>query len=206
MIAIIDYKASNLRSVFNAFEAIGHKPFIANDPKQIKAASSIVLPGVGAFGEGIKALQQMNFIDALNEEVLIKKKPYLGICLGLHFLATESYELGRNEGFGWVNGDVRLIKPDNPIHRIPHIGWNNIQINKREPLFEGLDEEPVFYFAHSYHFVPEKNSEHVISATCSHGVQITASIQKDNIFGIQFHPEKSQKDGLSLLKNFTKMI
>jgi len=206
MIAIIDYNAGNLRSVYNSFEAIGHEPFIATNPKQLKDASGIVLPGVGAFGDGIKALQRLNFIDALNEEVLIKKKPYLGICLGLQFVASKSLELGTHTGFGWINGDVQLIKPDSEKYRIPHIGWNNIQICKKQPLYEGLDDEPVFYFVHSYHFVPKENQSNIVSATCWHGTQITASIQQDHIFGIQFHPEKSQKDGLALLKNYTQMI
>ena len=204
MIAIVDYKAGNLRSVFNAFETIGQKPFITADPDDLKKASAIVLPGVGAFGDGIQALRRMNFIDVLNEEVLIKKKPFLGICLGMQFLATESQEIGHHPGLDWIKGEVQLIKPYDSIYRIPHIGWNNVQVNKRDPLFNGLDEEPVFYFVHSYHFLPSVDSVEVISATCWHGTTVIAGIQLNNIFGIQFHPEKSQKDGLRLLENFIR--
>jgi glutamine amidotransferase len=206
MIAIIDYGAGNLRSVFNAFEAIGEKPYIASKPEELKKALAIILPGVGAFGDGIVNLKKLNFVDQLTEEVLVKKKPYLGICLGMQFLADVSMEMGVHSGLGFVNGAVRAISPNNSKFRIPHIGWNNVAVKNRNPLFEGLEDEPVFYFVNSFYFEPDESELDVISSTCWHGATITASIQKNNIFGVQFHPEKSQQAGLKLLENFIKNI
>lgn len=206
MIAIIDYDAGNLRSVFNALEAIGYQAVITHDADELRKADAIILPGVGAFGDGMASLKRLNLIDILTEEILGKKKAFLGICLGLQFLATESEEMGAHPGLGWIEGSVRLIKPYNPKYRIPHIGWNDIEIKKEAPLFKGLNEKAVFYFVHSYHFVPHNTSTDYISAICWHGVTITAGIQKDNIFGVQFHPEKSQKAGLKVLENFIKII
>lgn len=206
MIAIVDYGAGNLRSVINAFEAIGQKPYIASKPEELKKAIAIILPGVGAFGDGIANLQKLNFIEPLKEEILVKKKPYLGICLGMQFLADVSMEMGEHSGLGLVNGAVRIISPSNSKFRIPHIGWNNIVVKKRSPLFEGLENEPVFYFVNSFHLDPDESEIDIISSTCWHGATITASVQKDNIFGVQFHPEKSQQAGLKLLENFIKII
>ena len=206
MIAIIDYEAGNLRSVFNAFEAIGQKPLITHDPFKLKKASAIVLPGVGAFGDGMAALRRMDLIEVLNEEVVDKKKPYLGICLGMQFLATVSEEHGTYAGLGWIDGAIRLIRPNDPKFRIPHIGWNNIDIKKRSPLYEGFEGETIFYFLHSYHLELAETCADGVSATSWHGVTVTASVQKENILGVQFHPEKSQKDGLKLLENFVKII
>jgi glutamine amidotransferase len=202
MIAIIDYDAGNVRSVYNALDAIGQKPIITRDPSELRRADAIVLPGVGAFGDGMASLTRLDLVEILNEEVIGKGKPCLGICLGMHFLANESEEMGTHRGLGWIDGSVRIIRPNEPKFRIPHIGWNNIEVKKKAPLFEGFNGNPVFYFVHSYHFVPEGSP----SATCWHGTTVTASIQKDNIFGVQFHPEKSQKDGLKVLENFVKII
>jgi glutamine amidotransferase len=206
LIAIIDYGAGNLRSVVNAFEAIGQKPRVTGDPGDLAAASAIVLPGVGAFGDGMKTLRQMNMIEALNDQVIGKKKPYLGICLGLHFLAQNSYEHGIHEGLGWIAGSVQRIVPGDDKCRIPHMGWNNIHLQRPCPLFEGLEAEPTFYFVHSYHLVVEEGWSEVVTSTCWHGITITASVQKDNIHAVQFHPEKSQRNGLTVLENFVKLI
>ena len=156
MIAVIDYGAGNLRSVVNAFEAIGQKPLVTRHPADLAKASAIVLPGVGAFGEGMEALQRLNLIDALTEQVLGYQKPYLGICLGLQFLAQESFEHGTYQGLGWINGTVRRIVPQGSQYRVPHIGWNDIRLERPCPLFEGLEAEPVFYFVHSYHLVENR--------------------------------------------------
>jgi len=206
MIAIIDYGAGNLRSVFNAFEAIGQKPYIASKPEELKKANAIILPGVGAFGDGIATLQKLNFIEPLKEEILVKKKPYLGICLGLQFLADVSMEMGEYPGLGLIKGNIRQISPNEQKFKIPHIGWNNIEIKQRSPLFEDLEDEPVFYFVNSFHLDLDESEIDIISSTCWHGATITASVQKDNIFGVQFHPEKSQQAGLKLLENFIKII
>ncbi len=206
MIAIIDYEAGNLKSVYNAFEAIGHIPIVTSDPVELKKATAIVLPGVGAFGEGMAALRRKNVIDALIEEVLVKKKPYLGICLGMQFLAGESEEIGTHQGFGWLNSRVKRIPSNDVKFKIPHMGWNNVEIKKRNPLFENLEAEPVFYFVHSYYLDLMDDPANSISSTCWHGTTITASVQKENIFGVQFHPEKSQQAGLHLLENFVNLI
>jgi glutamine amidotransferase len=206
MIAIIDYEAGNLKSVYNAFEAVGCKPSITSQPNDLKKASAVVLPGVGAFGEAVETLRRKKITDVLNEEILVKKKPYLGICLGMQFLASESEENGNHKGFGWLKGRVRRIQPNDQNFRIPHIGWNNVEVIKKNPLFEELEEDPVFYFVHSYYLEPTDDTVNDISSTCWHGTKITASVQKENIFGVQFHPEKSQQAGLRLLANFVKLI
>jgi glutamine amidotransferase len=206
LIAIIDYGAGNLRSVVNAFEAIGQEPRVTRDPADLAGASAIVLPGVGAFGDGMKTLRHLHLVEALNEQVLGHKKPYLGICLGLQFLARESSEHGAHAGLGWIAGSVQKIVPRDNGYRIPHMGWNDIQISRPSPLFEGLEAEPTFYFLHSYHLVVAEEWRQVVTATCWHGTAIIASVQKDNIHAVQFHPEKSQRNGLTVLENFVKLL
>ena len=193
-------------SVVNAFDAIGHKVHVTNQPADLAKASAIVLPGVGAFGDGMDSLRRLNLAEALHEEVLGNKKPYLGICLGLQFLALEGSELGCHKGLGWIGGAVQRIVSNDDGYRVPHIGWNNVRIKRPCPLFVGLDDDPVFYFVHSYHFLVESESDDVVTSTCWHGETITASVHKENIYGVQFHPEKSQRNGLKLLENFVKLI
>jgi glutamine amidotransferase len=204
LIAVIDYGAGNLRSVVNALEAIGQKPLVTSNPADLAKASAIVLPGVGAFGDGMESLRRLNLIKVLNEEVLGKKKPYLGICLGLQFLAQVSFEQGTHDGLGWINGKVVRLEPCSSEYRVPHIGWNDLQINRDSLLFEDLEDSPVFYFVHSYRLVVEEEDRDVVTATCWHGQSVTAAVQKDNIFAVQFHPEKSQRSGLNLLSNFVR--
>ena len=206
MITIIDYGAGNLKSVYNAFENIGYTPVVTSDSETLKKASAIVLPGVGAFGKGMEALKSRNLIEALAEEVLVKKKPYLGICLGMQFLADRSEEIGDHKGLGWLTGQVKLIKPKDQKYKIPHMGWNDINIKIKNPLFDGLKEEPVFYFVHSYYLDISDDQNNIVSSTCWHGAHLTSSVQKENIFGVQFHPEKSQQVGLHLLKNFINLV
>ena len=206
MIAIIDYGASNLRSVANAFKIIGCEAQITNVPADLEKASAIVLPGVGAFGDGMKMLRELNLITTLNEQVIGYQKPYLGICLGLQFLAKESVEYGTHKGLGWIDGIVQKIVTGNHRFRVPHIGWNEVNIQQDNPLFRNIDATPVFYFVHSYQFVAEGDSVNVITSTCWHGITITASVQKNNIYAVQFHPEKSQQSGLNILKNFVGLI
>ncbi|MCM8811722.1 MAG: imidazole glycerol phosphate synthase subunit HisH [Candidatus Omnitrophica bacterium] len=204
MIALVDYGMGNLRSVANAFEAIGEKPVITHSRAEIESAAGIVLPGVGAFGDGMKNLRRLELIETLNREVLEKKKPYLGICLGMQFLTDESEEHGLHKGFGWIKGRIREIKPADKRYKVPHMGWNELQILKEGGLFQGLPEAPVFYFVHSYHLEPAEPG--VITAVCRHGAEVTAAVEKENIVGVQFHPEKSQRVGLQLLKNFVRMV
>lgn len=205
MITVVDYGMGNLRSVSNALEALGADFRLTQNPRDLEEAQGIILPGVGAFGEGMENLRKLGFIDVLNEQVLKKKKPYLGICLGLQFLGRTGHEEGEHEGLGWLHGEVRLLKPDRSDCKVPHMGWNNINILKQSPILEGLEENPVFYFVHSYHLELDPAEEGSLTAIAEHGQAVTAAIQKDNIYGVQFHPEKSQGAGLLLLKNFLSL-
>lgn len=196
----------NLRSVANAFDSLGEKVCVTQDPQDLRKASAIVLPGVGAFGQGMENLRRLNLLEPLNEEVIGKGKPYLGLCLGMQFLARESAEFGRHEGLGWIGGVVRELKPAEPGFKVPHMGWNNVEVRARAPLFEGMGESPVFYFVHSLVLEMDAAEQEKISAVCWHGTTVVASVQQGNIYGVQFHPEKSQQDGLKLLENFLQLI
>jgi len=198
-ILLINYKLGNHQSVVNALEYLKYPFLISNSITDIKKAPAYILPGVGAFGEAMKNLQQLKIIPVLQKQVLEKKKPILGICLGMQILAEDSEENGYHTGLGWIKGHVKKI-PDSRL-RIPQVGWNNVQIIKRWPLFEKVKSEANFYFDHSYYFICDQNN---IAATCNYGDHLTAAVQKDNIFGVQFHPEKSQNNGLRLLRSFFK--
>lgn len=206
MIAVVDYGAGNIRSIVNAFQAIGHNPILTNDPDKLAQASAIVLPGVGSFGDCMENLVKLKLIEPLNELVLKEKKPYLGICLGMQFIAEIGLEHGNHKGLGWIRGKCERLDPNDRKFRIPHMGWNDIEFNPSCPLFKDMPERPVFYFVHSYHLVPDREDFDTIMATCSHGTTVTAAVQKDHIFGTQFHPEKSQENGIQLLKNFLNLI
>ena len=200
MLTIIDYQMGNQRSVINAFEAMGCEVCASNDPMEIVRADRIVLPGVGAFGEGMERLRKLGLIKILNEEVLHKKKPFLGICLGMQLLADIGYEFGEHEGLGWISGKVKRIKADGIL--LPHVGWNNLKLVNPSPILSSNLNGVDFYFVHSFHF--ETSDPNHISATCEYGEEFAAVVSKGNIFGAQFHPEKSQKAGRILLENFLK--
>jgi len=205
MVAIIDYGIGNLRSVFNAFISIGADARITSSPVAVRKANAIVLPGVGAFGDGIRNLRHAGFIEVLEEEVLHKGKPFLGICLGLQLLATTGQEHGQHAGLDWIHGVVERIPtlPNDSSLRLPHIGWNDVRFTKSEGLYAGLGESQAFYFVHSYVLLPEDQS--VVSGICSYGIEFVASVEVDNIYATQFHPEKSHKAGLAVLKNFLRV-
>jgi glutamine amidotransferase len=198
VIAIIDYGMGNLRSVANAFEALGRNVMISTRAETLREAERVVLPGVGAFGDGIRNLRDGGWVDVLEEEVLGNQKPFIGICLGMQLLATTSFEHGRHGGLNWISGTVQRFSDDDV--RGPLIGWCDVNVCKEFGLLEGLGEHPAFYFVHSYHLVPD--SSDVITSTCAYGIEFVATVQKENVFGTQFHPEKSHKAGLALLKNF----
>jgi len=206
MIAVVDYGAGNVRSVINALELIKQKPVVTRDPDELIKASAIILPGVGAFGDCVGAIRKYNLIDPLNEIIIKAKKPYLGICLGMQILAEKGLEKGVHEGLGWIRGTVKKMVPSDRKFRIPHMGWNDIKFNKSCPIFYCMDENPAFYFVHSYHLEVDNSDAQFVVATCEHGMQVTSAVQKDNIFGVQFHPEKSQEEGMRLLENFIKVI
>jgi len=206
VISVIDYGAGNLKSVANAFNELGKEVRISACPKDLEDSAAIVLPGVGAFGDGMRKLQEASLIDALGKAVLLDKKPFLGICLGMQFLANRGLEHGLHRGLGWIDGEVDRIEPNAPEFRIPHIGWNSIELQKNSTLFEGLPEAPVFYFLHSWSFRTTPASKDCVTSTCWHGTEICSSLERENIFAVQFHPEKSQRNGLKVLENFSKLI
>ena len=198
-IVIIDYGVGNTHSVMNALHSLDYKAKISKDHKLIEKADVLVLPGVGAFNAVMDNLRRSNLEEVLNEEVLGNKKPILGICAGMQMLASYSEENGFHKGLDWIKGKV--IKLQLPAqYSVPHVGWNNISIRKKETLFSRLDNDCHFYFDHSFHFVPEDVS--VIAASCDYGMEVTAAVQQENIFGVQFHPEKSQTSGLKLFRSF----
>lgn len=196
MVAIIDYGMGNVASVQKAMNFLKLESSITSDFKQIENSEHIILPGVGSFLQGMKNLKDRGLDLFLTEQVIQKKKKFLGICLGMQLLAETGTEPHDNPGLGWVKGKV--IKIDNIPFRIPHMGWNNIDV-KIDHYYKGIPQKD-FYFIHSYHFVP--TAKDVIAATTSYGIELVASIQQDNIFATQFHPEKSQEAGLGLLKTF----
>jgi imidazole glycerol-phosphate synthase subunit HisH len=206
MLALINYGMGNLRSISNAFDLLGKEVLITDDPDEISKSEGIILPGVGSFSDGIQNLKRKNMVDILEKEVLINKKPYLGICLGLEFLAERSYEGGSYEGFGWINGSISKIEPKSCSFKVPHIGWDDTEILKNDELFNEI-QEPTFYYLHSYFFDVSKDDKKYVTSVCDYGgVEIPATIHKDNIFATQFHPEKSQETGLKLLNNFLEYV
>ena len=200
LIAIIDYKMGNLRSVEKAFHKIGANVVITNDHKVIENADKILLPGVGAFREGMENLKQLGLIELLNKAIIENRKIFLGICLGMQLIGSKSYEIEETAGLKWINGDV--VKFNAESLKVPHVGWNNIKFTKSNALFKNIPDQTDFYFVHSYYFKSE--TQYATSLT-DYGVDFVSSVNKENIFGCQFHPEKSQKFGLEILKNFVNL-
>lgn len=188
----------NVASVEKAIKFLGYEPVITNSVTEISQCSYIILPGVGAFAQGMKNLKELGLIPILNHEVLNNKKPFLGICLGMQLIASKSYEIEETVGLDWIKGEV--VKINEPKKSIPHLGWNDIKVLNQSILGE-LNEKD-FYFIHSYHLNVKFKED--IAATVNYGNNYVAAIQKNNIFATQFHPEKSQIAGLELLKNFFK--
>lgn len=200
MIAVIDYKAGNLNSVLKAFEKIGAKSFVAQDSKDLKKADKFLLPGVGSFKEAMLNLEKLGFVEELQEQVLVQRKLILGICLGMQLFLEKGFEGGVCNGLGFIEGEVVKFK-ENLGLKIPHMGWNELEILKQSPLYEGIENKSDFYFVHSYHV---NCKDEFASTKTEYGYKFVSSVQKDNIFGVQFHPEKSQNLGLKLLENFVK--
>lgn len=195
MIAIVDYGMGNLRSVQKAFEYLGYDAAITDQSKALENASHIVLPGVGAFRDAIAALKAKD-LDGMIKKEVSEGKPFLGICLGMQMLFDRSSEDGEYEGLGLIGGEV--VRFDTDL-KIPHIGWNTLYYNKRTALFDGIDDN-FFYFVHSYHAAKVANED--VETTCVYGYEFVASVNRDNVWGVQFHPEKSGDTGLKVLKNF----
>lgn len=204
MITIVNYGSGNIRAIGNIFERLRIPFTIADHPDQVEGAEKIILPGVGAFDETISMVNESGFRSVLDREVLEKRKPVLGICVGMQILAKKSEE-GSLPGLGWIDGEVKkfdanllLCKP-----KLPHLGWNAVNVEKNSPVFDGVDEQRGFYFLHSYYF-DCADDEDVLSTTF-YGKKFTSSVNHGNIFGVQFHPEKSHHNGVNLLKNFAAL-
>lgn len=202
-IVIVDYGVGNTYSVSNAIRHLGYQKMkISDDESVISNADVIILPGVGAFDEAMRNLKHRHLDDILNEQIIVRKKPILGICVGMQLLATYSEENGKHEGLNYIEGVVKKL--DIPkTFSVPHVGWNDISIQTKEPVFTKNDDQSNFYFDHSYYFDCE---EKYVSAYCDYSIKVTAAVQKDNIFGVQFHPEKSQVSGLKLFRGFFNSI
>lgn len=202
IVAIVDYQLGNLRSVSNAVASLGHEPRICQRPEEVRDANCLILPGVGAFGQGMANLRERCWVEALEDEVRCQGKPILGLCLGMQLFATSSSEHGTHDGLNWIPGHVERMPVDSREIRLPHIGWNDVQIVSGDGLYHDLGDAQAFYFVHSYAYRPD--DANVISGLCAHGEEFAASIEKDNIFATQYHPEKSQTAGLKVLDNFLR--
>lgn len=202
MIAIIDYGAGNIQSVKKALNYIGCDTFITNDKTKISNADGVILPGVGSFGDTMDSINSYGLKDSIIEYAK-SGKPFLGICLGLQLLFPKSDESPDKDGLGIFDGDVNKIPSDTGL-KIPHIGWNSLDIKKQDGLFKGIGKNPYVYFVHSY-FLDAKD-KNIVSAQTEYGVKIDAAIENNNVFAVQFHPEKSGETGLKILKNFADIV
>lgn len=198
MVAIIDYDAGNIKSVEKAMQLLGQEVKITRDRDEIMAADHVILPGVGAFGDAMEKLHQYGLVEVIHE-VTKKGTPFLGICLGLQLLFERSDEAPGVEGLGVLKGDI-LKLPDKEGYKIPHMGWNSLDFPREGRLFKGLGEHPYVYFVHSYYL--KAKDDMIVKATTEYGTHIHASVEQDNIFACQFHPEKSSTVGLKILENF----
>jgi glutamine amidotransferase len=203
MIAIVDYGMGNTFSVLNAFDYLGEEASICSTAEELSKADRIVLPGVGAFPDCMEALKKRDLIDILNKKVLIEKVPFLGICLGMQVLSSYGEESGGEKGLGWLGAEVRKMKPNLGVTKIPNIGWEPVVSCRPNALFSEGRLEQDFYFVHSYHMICEDELD-MTSYYFMEGRKIVSSVQKENIFGVQFHPEKSSSNGMDLLMNFLR--
>lgn len=204
MIAIIDYGMGNLRSVHKALQRLNIESIITRNVKEIQSADKLILPGVGHFGNGMRKLKDYNLLDILNQKVLKDKTPILGICLGMQLFGNSSEE-GNIKGLGWLNAiSVKFNIKDKLKYKIPHMGWNSIEIKNKNPLLSGIANYDEFYFVHSYHMMCENSGD--ILTTTDYEYVFVSSLQHENIFGTQFHPEKSHKKGLQILENFALKV
>ena len=206
-VTIVDYQSGNISSVINSFKEVAKGKVnleITSDIKKIKSSDKIVLPGQGSFKSCVDSLNSINgLVDTLKEFLITNKKPLLGICVGLQMFADIGYEEAETKGLGWISGKVSKIDNQNGKYKLPHIGWNEIEIQKESKIFKDVKNKSHMYFVQSYEFIPEDKS--VISATADYSSKIVCAVEKDNLFGTQFHPEKSDKIGLKIIDNFLKL-
>jgi len=206
-ITIVDYKSGNISSVINSFNEVAKdkvKIEVTSDINKIKSSDKVVLPGQGSFKSCVDGLNNINgLIDVLNEFAINNKKPLLGICVGLQMFADIGYEETETKGLGWISGKVSKIDDKNGKYKLPHIGWNQINIVKESKIFNNIENNSHMYFVHSYEFIPK--DKNVISATTDYSSNVVCAVEKENIFGTQFHPEKSDKMGLKIIDNFISL-
>ena len=206
-VTIVDYNSGNISSVINSFKEVAQNKVnieVTSDLEKIKSSDKVVLPGQGSFKSCVEALNNINgLVDTLNEFAINKKKPLLGICVGLQMFADIGYEETETRGLGWISGKVSKIDNKDEKYKLPHIGWNQINIVKESKIFKNIDNNSHMYFVHSYEFIP--SDKNVISATTDYSTNIVCSVEKENLFGTQFHPEKSDKTGLQIIQNFINL-
>jgi imidazole glycerol-phosphate synthase subunit HisH len=204
LIAIVDYGVGNVKSIANMLARIGVESQLVSHPEGLSSATKIILPGIGAFDAGMSALHERGLADALNERAAIAKVPVLGICLGMQLLA-ESSEEGELAGLGWIPGrSQRFAPPESTASlKVPHMGWNVVSPKRESPLFDGVPLPRRFYFVHSYHVVCAQDED--VLATTTYGIEFVSAVARDNVYGVQFHPEKSHKFGMAVLKAFAEM-
>ncbi len=198
-VGIVDYGLGNLRSVAGAVERVGHRPIVTGDIGTLEQADKLILPGVGAFGDGMSNLRRMNLIEPLSEMVK-HGRPILGICLGAQLMASDSQEFGHHKGLNWIHANVVKLEAQDPTQRIPHVGWNDMRQVRESVIFEGVPKDALFYYVHSFRIVCA--DQKIVTGECEYGQTFTAAFQHANVFGTQFHPEKSQLHGLTLMRNF----
>ena len=206
-VTIVDYQSGNISSVINSFKQVAKNKInleVTSDLNKIKLSDKLILPGQGSFKSCVDSLNSINgLVDTLKEFAITNKKPLLGICVGLQMFADVGYEEAETKGLGWISGKVSKIDNQNGKFKLPHIGWNEIEIQKESKIFKDIKNKSHMYFVHSYEFIPEDKS--VISATTDYSSKIVCSIERENLFGTQFHPEKSHKTGLNMIKNFLNL-
>ena len=206
-VTIVDYNSGNISSVINSFQEVAKDKInikVTSDLSKIKSSDKVVLPGQGSFKSCVDALNNINgLVDTLNEFAINNKKPLLGICVGLQMFADVGYEEVETKGLGWISGKVSRIDNQNRKFKLPHIGWNEIEIQKKSKIFKDIKNKSHMYFVHSYEFIPTDSN--FISATTDYSTKVVCSVEKENIFGTQFHPEKSDKTGLKIIDNFINL-
>jgi glutamine amidotransferase len=198
-VAVVDYGMGNLDSVARAIDECGGRPLVTSDPRELERAAAVVLPGVGAFAAGMRNLRERGLDLALAEHVVDRDVPLLGLCLGMQLLADDGAEVEHTAGLGFVSGQVRRLEPRDGL-RVPHVGWNDVHVERPSPLFAELEDGRDFYFVHSYHFVCADEAD--VVARTPYGDEIVAAVARGCVYGVQFHPEKSQRAGFQLLRNF----
>lgn len=202
-LTIVDYNAGNIQTVKRKINRLGVEVVVSNDPRVLLNASKLILPGVGHFSNAMEQLKKLDLLDALNESILVKKTPILGICLGMQLMAKQSEE-GNSTGLGWVNGSIKRFQVSNNLNfKVPHMGWNTVHISKSSALMSGIDEDAAFYFVHSFHFETEDKA--IVLNETTYDYTFVSAFEHENIFGVQYHPEKSHDVGEQLISNFLKL-